>query len=497
MGRGNPYIKINIKGGVINVGELLQLLTDAAEAGFEHIQTGNRQQIFFQGNPNQVERLAWILRKREVVFETGADEHPNILSSYVSQDLFNNPGWICEGVYQDIINSFDQRPRLKINIADGQQSFVPFFTGNLNFISSPTVNYWYLNIRFPKTNIHYQWPKLVYTGDIAQLSKQLEDLMYADPGSYYAQEQINGEKLYHEICSSRNFIMQSILHELALPSFVLPYYEGFNKARDQYWLGLYNRDEKFQISFLQEACLLCASTRINQLYLTPWKSIIIKNITTQNRNSWDNLLGKFRINVRHAANELNWQTEDICREALELKQRIARHFDKEDLRTYGLCFAIKTRPKTGLFGSVIIRKQKEVLKETRKTFSDKYELLYTQDFNPNSKDMVLFRKDLTRDTLLPYLVSLCKYYYQQQFERTAVIDRVFREALVIQEEARGFKKDIYQCTSCHYVYDPELGDPEQQIPAGQDLNDLPNDYCCPTCEEPLSGFLKIEKIPVV
>lgn len=497
MGRGNSYLKVNNSGGVINVGELLQLLNAACDSGFDHLQTGNRQQFFFPGPPDKVDRLASILKKDEFVFEIAADEHPNIMSSYVSQDLFNHSSWICEGVYQDIINSFDHTPSLKINIVDGQQSFVPFFTGNLNFISSLTVNYWYLEIRFPKTNVHYQWPLLVYTNDIGKLSRLLEDQINSNPGLYNGKEQINGEQLFQVIRSTGHFIMQAIQQELTLPQFVLPYYEGFNRIKDQYWLGLYNRDEKFSISFLKEACMLCISTRINQVYFTPWKSIVIKNIAIQDRIRWDNLLGQFRINVRHAANELNWQTEDMCREALELKQKIARHFDKEDLRTYGLCFTIKTRPKTGLFGSVIIRKQKEVSNGKRKSFSDKYELLYTEDFNPNSKDLILFRKDLNRDTLLPYLVSLCKYFYQVQFEKTSAIHSIFRQLVVPQEEARGSIRNYYLCPACHFIYDPESGYPGQQVPPGSNSSGLPPGYCCPTCEEPFTEFLKIQKNQVV
>ena len=64
------------------------------------------------------------------------------------------------------------------------------------------------------------------------------------------------------------------------------------------------------------------------------------------------VLGKYRINVRHAANELNWQVEDNCESGLQIKRQIIRYFDKEDVRTYGLSFAVKTRRFSSMFGSV-------------------------------------------------------------------------------------------------------------------------------------------------
>ena len=39
----------------------------------------------------------------------------------------------------------------------------------------------------------------------------------------------------------------------------------------------------------------------------------------------------------------------------------------------------------------------------------------------------------------------------------------------------------YICTICEYVYDPELGDPENGIEPGTSFEDLPADWVCPLC----------------
>ena len=41
--------------------------------------------------------------------------------------------------------------------------------------------------------------------------------------------------------------------------------------------------------------------------------------------------------------------------------------------------------------------------------------------------------------------------------------------------------DKYICTVCDYVYDPELGDPENGIEPGTSFEDLPEDWVCPLC----------------
>jgi len=39
----------------------------------------------------------------------------------------------------------------------------------------------------------------------------------------------------------------------------------------------------------------------------------------------------------------------------------------------------------------------------------------------------------------------------------------------------------YICTVCGYVYDPAIGDPENNIKAGTAFEDLPEDWVCPVC----------------
>jgi rubredoxin len=39
----------------------------------------------------------------------------------------------------------------------------------------------------------------------------------------------------------------------------------------------------------------------------------------------------------------------------------------------------------------------------------------------------------------------------------------------------------YVCTACGYVYDPEVGDPENGVPAGTAWENVPEDWACPLC----------------
>ena len=39
----------------------------------------------------------------------------------------------------------------------------------------------------------------------------------------------------------------------------------------------------------------------------------------------------------------------------------------------------------------------------------------------------------------------------------------------------------YVCSVCDYVYDPEVGDPDNGIEPGTAFEDLPDDWKCPCC----------------
>ncbi len=39
----------------------------------------------------------------------------------------------------------------------------------------------------------------------------------------------------------------------------------------------------------------------------------------------------------------------------------------------------------------------------------------------------------------------------------------------------------YVCSVCGYIYDPEVGDPENGVDSGTPFAELPDDWVCPDC----------------
>jgi rubredoxin len=484
------HIKINLPGGIVAAGDLYAWMEAAEKCGVDQVQFGNRQQLYCRADSGNVQAFREALDQLGVFYEVNRDEHPNILTSYVAEEVFQNANWLSEGVYKDILQLFDFRPRIKVSLVDANQSFIPFFTGNLNFISSPVNNYWYLYIRFPKTTIIYCWKGLIYSDDIPRISRLAEDIMLANKSL------TNGDALYEMVHGREQFITQPVNTELQLPEFALPYYEGFNRYGEKTWVGIYRRDECFPVSFLKDIAALCLKTKVGQLYTTPWKSLIVKGIAQGDRRAWEYILSKYRINVHHAANELNWQVEDLNEEGLNLKRYLIRQFDKDDVRTHGLCFAIKTKAQSGLFGlfgAIVISRQSNTSRN-KSAAMNRYDILYTKDFNPNSREYILFRKGVQKEELGTYLISLCKYFYDLTTEADKILHSVYRQE-VVQEPLANTPANIpviHQCRHCFTVYDEQYGDADNGIAAGTPFNQLPETYTCSVCEAGKEAFLAVE-----
>jgi len=472
-------VKINLPGGVISAGDLYEILQIAENAGANEISVGNRQQLYFCIPINRLEDLELGMLQSAIDYELNTDQFPNVISSYVTDNIFNAESWLKEGVYKDIFDLFNFQPELKVNLVDSHQTFVPFFSGNFNFISSDLSNYWYLYIRFPKTNELYCWPCLVYSDDIPTFCKVAQEVILGSRELFYDQPETNFDLFYDKVNAGNKFVNQQIAEPLKLPDFSLPYYEGFNKyLNGKYWLGIYRRNELFPIAFLKDICSICLKARVGQLYTTPWKSFLIKGINEADRKDWGFILNNYRINVRHAANELNWQLENLCKESLELKKQLVREFEEYDLRTYRLCFAIKMQPKTGLLASIIIKKTKPGL----------FDILHTRDFNPNSKDFVVYKEKLSANALGRSLMELCDFYYGLLSDGN-VLSHQDTDAEI---ENHIETVELYQCKNCLSIYDKSYGDQFNNVPVGTEFKNIEN-YICPVCESTADCFMAIEK----
>jgi rubredoxin len=51
----------------------------------------------------------------------------------------------------------------------------------------------------------------------------------------------------------------------------------------------------------------------------------------------------------------------------------------------------------------------------------------------------------------------------------------------------------YICVPCGYIYDPQKGDPDEDVEPGTAFEDLPEDWVCPVCGKDKDKFAEVKE----
>ena len=471
--------RIFIKGGVITPNELKQVTHLAKALNLTSISFGSRQDILLPVKENQQHLLKTYFPEFKQDIDDDTYKYQNIVSSYVCADVFQQTPWLSASTYLYLHEDFKYNPTLKINIVDPQQNLVPIYSGNLNFIASKDEDYWHLNLDLPGWKKDINYPVLVYSWNIAKIAKIIED-------EY--QNFDNVQDLFKHITDLTDANNKVIKEPLKIPYRPFPYYEGMNKMGiSQYWLGLYWRNNKYDIKFLEDFCDFCMDYKISRICITPWKSFIVKGIEKEYKFMLEKFLGQRGINVRHSSLELNWHLPVNDAEALKLKRFIVKSFDQNDISTYGLTFGYHERSENPhYFTSMIVEKNPspKITNEFQNIAS--YNVLYCKKFDPNTREYISYAQNVEEIELPGLLMQLSQLYFEQLDNNTENV------AKPIENKDSGLiETPVHQCTSCMTVYDDEIGDAEANIAPGVAFKDLPSDYTCSLCEAPKTKFKEV------
>ncbi len=466
--------RLMINGGVLSPGEL-KYICEAAEAlGLDAISFGSRQDIIFpekidESKFSQFEKIQFVKPKRDGV--------ENIASSYVSAEILSSTSWLTSDRYLYVLEQFKHNPKLRINVIDPKQRLVPLFTGNVNFIASNHEDYWYLYLRLPGWKDTEMYPALIYSWDMDKIELAIENILIEEPETV--------ETVFELVSDAVDTNNRTVDKPLEVPFYPFPYYEGMNRiGTDRYWLGLYWRNNRYDLKFLKAMCDLCSDNKIGKISITPWKSFIVKGIPQKSKLQWEKFLGKFGINVRHSMLEMNWHLPVNDKEALNLKKYLVTNFDQNDISTYGLTFGITSYDSdTYNFTSIVIEKNRQPESVGDFKIRDTYNLLYAKNFDPNTRKYIMHVQDVDKVELPGLLMELSQLYFEQLGTE--------RE----EEETQAFTKEtseeeVYQCSECLTIYNANYGDITQDISPNTPFESLDSTYECSLCEAPKSSFEK-------
>lgn len=472
--------RLIVKGGVISPGELKEIVSMGLVQGQKAISFGSRQDIIF---PEGFQAIDIDKKRKHHFVLPKVQSGNNIVSSYVSTDIFRNTPWLTGNKFLYVLEQFKENPMLKINITDPKQQLVPLFTGQINFVASEHEDYWFLYIRLTKWIKMERYPVLVYSWNIAEIYYAIEAILEKEP--------ISAEMIFQLINETLDSNNRTIDQPLNIPFYPFPYYEGMNKMGiDQYWLGLYWRNNLYDLEFLNEMCDLCFDCKIGKICITPWKSFIVKGIPKERKLDWEKFLGKKGINVRHSLLELNWHLPVAKEWALKLKTFLVRTLDQFDISTYGLTFGISDYNREGHYFTSIVIERNDIPKDLQSIkIRPTYNVLFAKQFDPNTKEYLVHTQEVDKLELPTILIELSKLYFDVLGESILEISSSTTKKELNVEE-------LYQCAECLTIYNTNFGDPSQGIEKGILFMDLPTTYCCSLCEGAKANFKLITSLQV-
>jgi rubredoxin len=469
---------VNFRGGILPAETLRALAAEIRRAGVRFMYPGNRQNLYFRigrtADPGDVRRS---LERIGIPMETSAAGRPNIVSSYPALELFAPPSWLNEGIIRDVLDAFDFQPSLRINVVDMHEGLTIPFDADVVFAASPHQNFWYVFIRDPDEPEFHCWHDLVYNTDVAAVARRLDAHLTGKVRPDY-------HDLYRRVRDETGYIAHERDVQPALPRYTLPEYEGVRINGDRSWIGVTSREDRYATDFLEALAALCIGT--GTVFLTPWKSLLVRNIKERDIGSFQSLLGRFGINTRHSAIELNWRLPDLDAKAAKLKRKIIRGLDRRGVWTGGLVFGIASGGDDDPQASVIVRRHHTALNPF-----PYYDVYRSKDFNPNTRRMMLVDRVGRMTDLVTTLHSISRQYLSLQVD-------IDRNKDAPETGSRKLKRywspeTVHQCRDCRTVYDPEFGDDLNGIPAGIPFSDLGADYACPACGAPKTEFIPIGK----
>ena len=461
-----PYLRISTQGGVITPDELQRLAILAKKWALGKIEVVFRQDLLVACTDTQVASLRQQLGIQGFMVEDAKAVHPNIVSSLVAQNIFPQLSWLRSGDYLDILDEFTFQPRLKINLIDPTQELIRPLTGELNFIASPTPSFWYMVINLSELGGIHVWPTLVDGEQIADWVKHIEQRWFERLLFFTKLPQATHtfEELYAAVMSSFAGRTRPIQKELKLTPKPYPHHEGIYRYDDRYWMGLYQRDNEFEATFLEALCQLCIDTKIGRLYPTPFKTFIVRDIPKGTIYQWEKLLGLWGIHTHYSSLELNWQLPDADASALRLKTELVEAFERLRIRTSSLSFSIGHR-NAETTSTIVI--------EPLSADYQRFRVVHSPDFYIGNTEWEVFAGDVARKNLPEILRRLTlKYYEQLSTDKKASITR----------KTSGLKsvstQKVMQCTHCQTVA-------ELPLP-------LPSSYLCSLCDAPVADFVEVE-----
>jgi rubredoxin len=463
-------LRVLLPGGGIAPAQLTRLVTLALAHRAPSLSLSARQEILLPLAPTAGPALA-AEGFKVAPFVPQAETGPyNLVTSQVAAGLYPAVPWLAADTYAEVLDTLPAAPGLRVNLTDAQQPLVPRFGGELNLVASPRPDYWHVFGQRPDGTGRQPLPGLVETRGLAPL------LAWAEVHRAYLPAAFRAWPAQAPPAVLAHWLPQA--EPAAIAPLPFPGLEGFSTPHGPAWLGLFRLDYEFPLPLMAALAQLAASQKIGRLYLTPWRTWVVKDIRAEHRPAWELLLGRHQFGISHSPSELRWQLPDGDQGAHAQARAWAHALHARQAHLGPLSFALATQPMP-VATSLLVKPE-----------GDGYALAHTPRFERSGGPWVWAAHSLAPAQVPEALVALAQAYFE--------LSQASEPSLAppeLPEVATAPGHSVLQCPQCLSVYDPQVGDPAAQVPPHTPPEALPESYCCHLCATPRSQMqLKLSSV---
>ncbi|MBK5271029.1 MAG: hypothetical protein JJE22_08450, partial [Bacteroidia bacterium] len=112
---------------------------------------------------------------------------------------------------------------------------------------------------------------------------------------------------------------------------------------------------------------------------------------------------------------------------------LVKYLNNDDTRTFGVCIGIKTRKKSEIFSSILVRR-KALINFGKWGLFYTYDILCAKDYNPNERTDFVFSRDNPKFVLAEQLRRAVLSYYSYHDKNDAVLEESFEEMELSEAE---------------------------------------------------------------
>ncbi len=473
MAKRNASMIYQSQGGRISFGLLRELAECALVHGAGTVALGGRQEIILNGIvPDAHRHVRHIIGSRLAEHQP---RRPNIVTTRAVCARAHRTGWLSEGSYDTVLEKFRSAPLLAIDIVDPQQDYVPLFCGDVHFLATPEPDFWmvYLNEGNQPNRVSISRP--IHSADIADVVSLIQEIHVEHndfnlPLLQTRLEERFGDRLKAHDVATPPFPTQT----RPLVGFVL------DPKNDTYSLGISVQLRSLSSAFLVDLSLLADRFGLATAHISTWKSLLLHGIPRTERIAFEKLLLRHRIDLFPGA----WSQVCVNQWAHSALAPYARKL----IGTLN-----ETIPHVGSLGISLVTADKRAFPDTpiivhaepaRGALSFlrpryRFSLFGREDFGRHSPTLLSYGRNITASALAEQVIALIDRYSESEGAYRSTAGNRKRPTRTLH---------AHRCVSCGTEYSELYGDPISNVSAGTPFIELPDAWCCPTCEAPRSAF---------